>query len=206
MSNISRLARLGLAIGLLAPLAGRAAEPAPWELDRSYAQTSPIPVPAVPEAERLHNEQVVIDFYYKVAHVKDWSEANLLKYFDANFVQHDPSEPSTVHDYAHFLGSMKRPVGPDGKPAKTTVMPGHHALDANGYPVNATFSDGPYVFVVRQRNWAWTGGPETVFNSVFVDIWRLKNGKITDQWCSCTPADANLPHIAEAKAAGLWTK
>jgi predicted SnoaL-like aldol condensation-catalyzing enzyme len=152
---------------------------------------------------------VVLDFYHKVGDTRDWSEQSLLKYFDANFIQHDPSEPSTAKAYAQFMGGLvpRTPAG-NGQPRTGGAypMPGSTPKDANNSPVEWLFADGDIVVAVRRRNWDWPGGPESVFNGIFVDVWRVQHAKITEQWCSCTLADARLKHIAEAKAAGYWKK
>lgn len=203
---------------LVALFAGgaRAAQSVPAPLSNeslSYPQDRPLPLPKVSEAEREHNKQVVLDFYHKVGDTRAWTTENLEKYFDPDFIQHDAAEPSTAPAYAQFMaaitgvgsaapaaGGASPPKGPGFK------MPGKTPSDANGSPVQWLIADGDLVVAARRRNWDWPGGPEAVYEGVFVDIWRLKDGKITEQWCSCTPDDAHLKLIAEAKTKGFWKK
>lgn len=65
------LSGLALSLAAVPPAVAAGTDPPPWAIDRTYAQTSPILVLNVPLEERKHNEQVVLDFYYKVAHAHD---------------------------------------------------------------------------------------------------------------------------------------
>ena len=170
-------------------------------------QSTPLPMPQTSDAEREHNKQVVLDFYKVISDHRAWTAANRDKYFDPNFVQHDPAEPSTSAAFFNFFSTpMGPPPGPGGQPRRRMMMVGTTANDSKGSPVNWEVAEGDIVVVVRHRNWAWPGGPEPVYNGIFVDVWRLKNGKITDQWCSCTPADANLTKIFAMKKIGEFPK
>jgi len=173
-------------------------------------QSTPLPVAQTSDAVRAHNKQVVLDFYKVISDHRAWTAANRDKYFAPDFVQHDPAEPSTSAAFFNFFSTPMGPPGggPGGAPPRRRqmMMLGKAAVDSNGSPVNWEIAEGDMVVVVRHRNWAWPGGPEPVYNGIFVDIWRLKDGKITDQWCSCTPADANLTKIFAMKKIGEFPK
>ena len=171
-------------------------------------QSTPLPLPYTSDEVREHNKQVVLDFYKVISDHRAWTAANRDKYFAPDFVQHDPAEPSTSAAFFNFFSTpMGPPPGGGAAPARRRMMmPGKTAEDSNGSPINWEVAEGDIVVVVRHRNWAWPGGPEPVYQGIFVDVWRLKDGKITDQWCSCTPADANLTKIFAMKKIGEFPK
>jgi predicted SnoaL-like aldol condensation-catalyzing enzyme len=85
-------------------------------------------------------------------------------------------------------------------------MVGESSDDANDSPVNWMVAEGDIVMVARHRNWEWKDGPTPVFNGIWVDIWKLKDGKIKEQWCTATPSDANVPKINQAIKDGKFPK
>lgn len=177
--------------------------------DLPTPQDKPLPMPHTSDAVREHNKQVVLDFYKIISDKREWTDENRKKYFQDDFVQHDPGEPNTsaaFFDYFRHLMPAK-PAGAAGEqPRAPMKMVGKAASDSNGSPINWMVAEGDIVMVARHRNWEWKGGPTPVFNGIFVDIWRLKDGKIAEQWCSATPDDAHLPNIDQAMKAGEFPK
>jgi predicted SnoaL-like aldol condensation-catalyzing enzyme len=205
-----------------------AAEKAPLGfLERSNLSTpqdKPFVMPATSQAVRDKNKQVVLDFYKVISDKRQWTDDNRKKYFHDDFIQHDPAEPDTSEAFFSFFRSMGPPGGvppagavpggappagapPAGAPRGPMMrMPGVTSNDSNGSPVNWMVAEGDYVVVVRHRNWNWEGGPTASFNGIFVDVWHLVNGKIKEQWCSATPADANLNKINSMLKDGKFPK
>jgi predicted SnoaL-like aldol condensation-catalyzing enzyme len=188
-------------------------------------QDRPLAMPASSAAVREKNKQVVLDFYKIISDKRQWTDANRKKYFHEDFVQHDPAEPNTSESFFNFFRSMGPPGGAPGgappdaaaapagappvaatRPRRPMRMPGVSSSDSNGSPVNWMVAEGDIVVVVRHRNWDWQGGPTEVFNGIFVDIWKLQDGKIKEQWCSATPADANLNKIFSMLKEGKFPK
>lgn len=177
-----------------------------------YPQDKPLPMPQSTEAVREHNKQVVLDFYKVISDKRAWTDENRKKYFQDDFIQHDPAEPNTSEAFFNFFRNMMPPPAPSASSGATTApprqmrMPGFASADSNGSPVNWMVAEGDIVVVVRHRNWDWTGGPTPVYSGIFVDVWRLRDGKIAEQWCSATPADANLNKIFEMMKANKFPK
>lgn len=170
-------------------------------------QSTPLPMQETSPEVMERNKQVVLDFYKVISDHRAWTAANRDKYFDPNFVQHDPAEPSTSKAFFDFFASgFGPPKGAKPGAMRRPMMLGKTSNDSNGSPVNWEVAEGDIVVVIRHRNWPWPGGPQPVYQGIFVDVWRLKNFKITDQWCSCTPSDANLPKIFAAMKAGDFPK
>lgn len=176
-------------------------------------QSKPFKMKQTSEAVREHNKQVVLDFYKVISDKRQWTEENARKYFWPDFIQHDPAEPDTSEAFFSFFRNGMGPPAP--KPGEKAPerpagggmkMVGNTSSDSNGSPVNWMVAEGDIVVVVRHRNWEWKDGPEPVYNGIFVDVWRLVDGKIKEQWCSATPADANLAHIKEFQAKGMFPK
>lgn len=174
----------------------------------STPQDRPLPMPETSKAVRERNKQVVLDFYKIISDQRQWTDENRKKYFADDFIQHDPAEPNTSEAFFNFFRNMGPPGG-GAPPAAGAAAPaagaapqrgpmrmeGVTSSDSIGSPVNWMVAEGDIVVVLRHRNWKWEGGPTPVFNGIFVDAWRLENGKIKEQWCSATPADANLNKI-----------
>ncbi|MFT3905907.1 MAG: hypothetical protein QM718_06355 [Steroidobacteraceae bacterium] len=179
-------------------------------------QSRPFKMKQTSEAVREKNKQVVLDFYKIISDKRQWTPENAKKYFWPDFIQHDPAEPDTSDAFFEFFrqgfGPPPAAAGADGKPAAQAGPPpgmkmvGTTSSDSNGSPVNWMVAEGDIVVVVRHRNWEWKDGPEPVYNGIFVDVWRLVDGKIKEQWCSATPADASLPKIKDAIAKGKFPK
>jgi predicted SnoaL-like aldol condensation-catalyzing enzyme len=160
-----------------------------------YPQTAPIPiVPEVSRATQEKNKQLVLDFYKNVPDKRDWSWANASKYFAEDFIQHDPKEPSGGKAYAAYMGeATKRRTMDTSRAAGSGGAEIPRVVDSNNSPINTLFADGPYVIVVRRVNMPWPGGPLPVYGGFFADIWRLNNGRIVEQWCTCRDTDG-LPN------------
>jgi predicted SnoaL-like aldol condensation-catalyzing enzyme len=202
-----------------------------------YPQDRPLPMPQTPLEVRERNKQVVLDFYKIISDQRQWTEENRRKYFQDDFIQHDPAEPNTSEAFFNFFRAMMPPPAPPAdasaggasaggasaggasaggasaggataaaRPPGPMRMPGVTSADVNGSPVNWMVAEGDIVVVVRHRNWDWPGGPTPVYNGIFVDIWRLQDGKIKEQWCTATPADANLNRIFALMKQGKFPK
>lgn len=98
-----------LALSLLLSVAMVAADKAAQPMSEdslSYVQTTPIPLPDVPESVRAANKQLVLDFYRYVAQARDYRDSNVLKYLAPSFHNHDPVEPGTAAGYAAFWRAL----------------------------------------------------------------------------------------------------
>jgi predicted SnoaL-like aldol condensation-catalyzing enzyme len=197
--NLTGLAAIGLIL-LGAEIAlGQSPPAAPAEVMPSksfpYPQTAPIAiVPEVSRATQQKNKQLVLDFYKSVPDKRDWRWASASKYFAEDFIQHDPKEPSGGKAYAAYMGeATKRRTMDISRPAGSGGAEIPRVVDSNNSPINTLFADGPYVIVVRRVNMPWPGGPVPVYGGFFADIWRLSNGRIVEQWCTCRDTDG-LPN------------
>jgi predicted SnoaL-like aldol condensation-catalyzing enzyme len=159
-----------------------------------FAQTNGNWLPPVSAEQLEKNKRLVLRFY--------GGDRSVLA---DDFIQHDPGEPSTRVAWTEFMKHRMEGKGPrpsvGGKPGY-----GDTARDSRGKPVNSMIAEGDIVVAVRQRDWDWSGGPEPVFKGIFVDIWRVQNDKLAEQWCSCTPSDAAIDLIQRAKDQGYWKK
>lgn len=177
-----------------------------------YPQSTPLPMQQTSWKVREHNKQVVLDFYKIISDKRQWTPENARKYFWPDFIQHDPAEPDTSSAFFAFFNTMRPPqntaadAGTPPPPPGPRKQPGNYAVDSNGSPVNWMVAEGDIVVVARHRNWDWKDGPEPVYEGVFVDIWRVVDGKLKEQWCTATPADANLAHIREFIDKGTFPK
>lgn len=172
-------------------------------------QDKPLPMPETSKDVRDRNKQLVLDFYKVISDKRQWTDENRKKYFADDFIQHDPAEPNTSAAFFDYFRTMRLPssAASDGAPAAEILkMPGAAAMDSNNSPVNWMVAEGDIVVVARHRNWAWKDGPTPVFNGIWVDIWRLENGKIKEQWCSARQEDANLPKILATIKEGQFPK
>jgi predicted SnoaL-like aldol condensation-catalyzing enzyme len=197
--KIIGFATIGLTLVTSGSVAGQSPPAAPTQVMPSesfpYPQTAPIPiVPEVPRAVREKNKQLVLNFYKNVPDKHDWSWANASKYFAEDFVQHDPKEPSGGRAYAAYMGeATKRRTMDISRAAGTGGTQIPRVVDSNNSPINTLFAEGPYVIVVRRVNMPWPDGPVAVYGGFFADIWRLNNGRIVEQWCTCKDTDG-LPN------------
>ncbi|MFT3905670.1 MAG: hypothetical protein QM718_05140 [Steroidobacteraceae bacterium] len=126
-----------------------------------------------------------------------------------DFIQHDPAEPSTRKAWQEFFGYRMKANQITGtkKPALGGAMGyGVTPVDGNKQDINYLIAEGDIVIAMRFRWWEWPGGPDSVYKGVFADIWRVKNGKLAEQWCTCTPEDATAVGIEMAKKDGKWVK
>ena len=180
-----------------------------------HPQSTPLPMPQSSWQVREHNKQVVLDFYKIISDKRLWTPENARKYFWPDFIQHDPAEPDTSNAFFAFFNTMRPPQSAPGDtstgsppppPPGPRKQPGNYAVDSNGSPINWMVAEGDIVVVARHRNWDWKDGPVPVYDGVFVDIWRVVDGKLKEQWCTATPADANLAHIREFIDKGMFPK
>lgn len=217
---------LGMATMLLGAHMAVAADAPLKFLDRrdlSTPQDKPFKMEQTSEAVREKNKQVVLDFYKVISDKRQWTEENRKKYFHDDFIQHDPGEPDTSEAFFNFFRTMGAPGGapgggaggppPEGMGAPAAGMGsgpmgmvGETSFDSNNSPVNFMVAEGDIVVVARHRNWEWKGGPTPVFNGIFVDIWRLEDGKIKEQWCSASPDDAQVAKINQLMKEGKFPK
>lgn len=185
--------------------------------DMTTPQDKPLAMAETSKAVRDKNKQVVLDFYKVISDKRQWTDENRKKYFHDDFIQHDPAEPNTSEAFFEFFRTMGPPqgaanaAGMAGAPPAAGMggpmkMVGESSDDSNGSPVNWMVAEGDIVMVARHRNWEWKDGPTPVFNGVWVDIWRLVDGKIKEQWCTATPSDANVPKINQAIKNGKFPK
>jgi predicted SnoaL-like aldol condensation-catalyzing enzyme len=177
-----------------------------------HPQSTPLPMPQSSWEVREHNKQVVLDFYKIISDKRQWTTENARKYFWPDFIQHDPADPDTSSAFFAFFNTMRPPssaadaAAGGSPPPGPRKQPGNYSVDSNGSPLNWMVAEGDIVVVARHRNWDWKDGPAPVYEGVFVDIWRVVDGKLKEQWCTATPADANLAHIREFLDKGLFPK
>ena len=159
-----------------------------------------LPLPPASAQQLEQNKELVLRFY-----------AGDRAVLADKFIQHDPAEPSSRVAWSEFLGgkldakemaamAARRPHL--GGPMGYGVTP----VDADGKPINYLIAEGDMVVAIRFRWWAWPNGPVPIYKGTFVDIWRIKDGKLAEQWCSSTPDDAQLPRIEAAMRDGRWVK
>jgi len=180
--------------------------------DLPYPQDVPFEMEQTPAEVRAQNKQVVLDFYKVISDKREWTEENRKKYFHDDFIQHDPAEPNTSEAFFDFfrsgmgMGPPPEQSGDGEAPRPMMRMAGVASMDSNNSPVNWMVAEGDIVVVLRHRNWDWENGPVPVFNGLWVDVWRLEDGKIKEQWCTATPSDANLTKINQMLSEGKFPK
>lgn len=189
---VSALLLIGISWTLIADRAVAAdpnasASAAMSEQSLPYVESQPLALPDVPDAVRTANKQLVLDFYRLVLQKQDFRDESVGRYLAPQFHNHDPVEPGTAAGYAAFwralLDISKRnhtgpPFSGDGTPK-----------DAAGSPVQTLIADGDLVVVIRRRDYPWPEGQAGVYRSYFADIWRVQDGRIVDQWCTCLASD-----------------
>lgn len=167
-----------LALGI-ARLAGADNYIAPYQQD-----TPPEPKP-VSEAVKRANVKLVFGYYRRGT---DRSDETLLKFLSPNFIQHDVCEPSGEHAYGQLFrdaaaqGGLPEQRDPEPK-MRGASDSAHHGL------IRSIVADGDLVVVIRDIARRWPGGPVPWMKTTFVDIWRVQNGKMTEQWASVVPGD-----------------
>ena len=164
----------------------------------SCPQTGGMPLPAATAAQLEKNKELVLRFYQGDRSV-----------IADNLIQHDPAEPSTRKAWEEFFGYRMKANQANhtsrpnlGGPMGYGVTP----VDGNNQDINYLIAEGDIVIALRFRWWDWPGGPEPVYKGVFADIWRIKDGKLAEQWCTGTPEDATATGIEMAKRDGKWVK
>ena len=155
-----------------------------------------LPLPPASADQLEKNKELVLRFY-----------AGDTDTLAANFIQHDPAEPSTRKAWLGFFQYRARTHDSVYKPTmggKTGY--GDTPEDADGKDINYLVAEGDIVVAIRFRWYPWPGGPEPIYQGTFIDVWRVKNGKLVEQWCSATPNDATAEGIVLAKKEGNWFK
>lgn len=137
------------------------------------ARVLPPSMPRTTTAEERANERIVLQWHYEFFDLGHFRQA-ADKYMAVDFHQHDPNEASGRDRYAsEFEGNGYVPKKPGERP-----------------PLIAVLADGDMVMTVIPAGWSASskGNPEDGF--VHCNLYRVKNGRITDMWVS---ADAATP-------------
>lgn len=98
------------------------------------------------------------------AFFKDYSEEGVKKYFNEDYIQHNPHVPTGIKPVLEFLPALKK--------AKTTYT--NHRL----------LQDGDFIIFHNSYDNAQAFGAKEV---VTFDIWRMENGKVAEHWDAVTP-------------------
>ena len=155
-----------------------------------------LPLPPASADQLEKNKELVLRFY-----------AGDMSAIADNFIQHDPAEPSTRAAWVGFFAYRGRTHDSVYKP--NVGGPTGYGLtpqDGDGKDINYLVAEGDIVVAIRFRWYPWPNGPEPVYKGTFIDVWRVKDGKLAEQWCSATPNDATADGIALAKKEGKWFK
>ncbi len=103
------------------------------------------------------NKQVVVEFYEKGLHQKDFEAAS--KYFGPRYTQHNPNAADGPEGFKGFLQFLREKF-PNSRSE-----------------IKRVFADGDYVILhVHAVREPGTRG------AAIVDIFRLENGKIVEHW------------------------
>lgn len=150
-------------------------------------QTVP-PEPAqVSEATKQANIKVVWAYYQ---HGDDYSDKTMLKLMSPNFIQHDPCEASTEAAYAAQFRRQIATRGMNTPPTKDEPLPVKTVHDSAGHAyIREIVADGDIVVAMRDMWRPWPGGPRPYMKTTFVDVWRVRNGKILEEWPTIVPGD-----------------
>lgn len=165
-------------------------------VDLPCGESGGLPLPPASADQLEKNKELVLRFYA--------GDRDVLA---DNFIQHDPAEPSTRQGWSNFMkyrmGAKDTAYGPTlgGKMGYGTTPE-----DADGKDINYLVAEGDMVVAIRFRWFPWPNGPEPIYKGIFVDVWRVKDGKLAEQWCSATPGDASMSAINRAKQNGDWVK
>lgn len=151
----------------------------------SYRQDSPPEPAAITQQQREANVRLVFSYYRRGG---DWSDKTMLTMLSPNFIQHDVCEPSTEQAYAKMFRDQ---LASGGMPESKNAEPQSQGMkDSAGHGlIRSIVADGDLVVVIRDLNRRWPGGPVPWMKTTFVDIWRVQNGKMTEQWASTVPGD-----------------
>ena len=167
------------AVALAHVPSGRAADS-----DRTapFRQDTPPQSAPISQAERDANVKLVFSYYRRGG---DWSDETLAKIMAPDFIQHDVCEPSGRQAYGQLFRDQFAKQGnfvpdPNSRGWKDSAGRGL---------IRSIVADGDQVVVIRDIERRWPGGPTEWMKSTWVDIWRVKNGKITEQWASIIPGD-----------------
>jgi len=100
----------------------------------------------------------------KAAIFKSYNEAEVRKYFNQDYIQHNPNVPTGIEPIIGLLPTLKE---------KGTTFKTHRV-----------FQDGDFVVMHNSFSNAEPLGANEV---VTFDIWKLENGKIAEHWDAVTP-------------------
>ncbi len=155
-----------------------------------------LPLPAATPEQLEKNKELALRFYA--------GDTDVLA---DQFIQHDPAEPSTKKAWKQFFQYRMRTHDTVYKPTVGGKMGyGDTPVDADGKDINYLVAEGDIVVAIRFRWYPWPNGPEPVYKGLFIDVWRVKDGKLAEQWCSSTPNDATADGIRLAQKEGKWFK
>lgn len=146
------------------------------------------PEPAkVSEATKEANVKLVFSYYRRHG---DWADSTMLKLMSPDFIQHDVCEPSTEHAYAQIFRDQLAKKGTITQPSTAARPQPQGVHDSAGQGViRSIVADGDIVVVLRDLYRPWPGGPVPYMKTSFADIWRVRGGKITEQWATVSPGD-----------------
>jgi predicted SnoaL-like aldol condensation-catalyzing enzyme len=169
------------AIGVAGLIAGSVAGAAE-DMTVPYRQDTPPQPKPISQKQRDANVKLVFSYYRRG---KDWSDETLSKIIAPDFIQHDVCEPSGRQAY----GQLFRDVFANGAGfAPDPNSKGWKDSAGQGF-IRSIVADGDLVVVIRDMSRRWENGPVPWMKTTFVDIWRVQNGKITEQWASVVPGD-----------------
>jgi len=147
-----------------------------------FRQDSPPQPPPISQETRDANIDLVFSYYRRGG---DWSDETLSKIMAPDFIQHDVCEPSGRYEYGQIFRDLFEEQG-----GFTPDQNSKGWKDSAGQGlIRAMVADGDLVVVIRDISRRWPDGPTEWFTSTFVDIWRVQNGKISEQWASIFPGD-----------------
>ncbi len=146
----------------------------------------PVEAP-VSEATRQANIKLVWAYYRRHG---DWSDATMQKLIAPDFIQHDVCEPSTERAYAQMFRDQLKTKGTIIQRSTNTNPQPQGAKDSAGQGVvRSIVADGDLVVVLRDLYRPWPGGKAAYMKTSLADIWRVRDGKLTEQWATVSPGD-----------------
>ncbi|WP_223881549.1 nuclear transport factor 2 family protein [Affinibrenneria salicis] len=98
------------------------------------------------------------------AFFKDYSETGVRKYFNTNYIQHNPTVPTGIEPVIQFLPVLKK---------NGTTSTTHRIIQ-----------DGEFIVMHNTYDNAEVFGAHKV---VAFDIWRFENGKVAEHWDAINP-------------------
>ena len=97
------------------------------------------------------------------AFFKEYSAEGIKKYFNKNYIQHNPHVPTGIEPILGFL-----PVLKEGN---------------TGYTTHRLLQDGEFIILHKADHNAESFGGKEV---VTCDVWRMENGKVAEHWDNIT--------------------